>query len=346
MRNSDNLMKLAIAVPTYNRAARLQKALLDLCAEINSANHKADVAVFVSNNGSSDDTSEVIMRCGQLFIENGIPFSSRTSESNQGFDANLLACYAGCSSEYVWFLSDDDNIISGAVDAIINNLTAYQPSVIFYNHNQKPYDQSRPYIERLEFFEEIVSENLYALKKIIFWPKLTSMVIKKCESGLKVPNLNSGFAHIALALQCSLGEGGVLHSPVFTACPDSDYEDHIDYVPYIFNNLNIPIRWALQANNRMCFYQELCFTYTDPLCSSLNTLGAYYRGQHALTLPLKRELWETLRREIKCGWLKRLRDWKLVKELFKFPMSLAYGVGYTLIVGKGLVKNRSFPSDP
>lgn len=341
----NRLMKLTIAIPTYNRATRLEKALLDLCDEVNSSRNKADVAVYVSNNGSKDDTAEVITKCGQLFIKNGIPFSSRTAESNQGFDANALACYAGCSSEYVWFLSDDDNIITGAVDAIINDIATYQPSVLFYNHDQKPYDEAHPYIKKLKFFEKIDSENLVALQKIISWPKLTSLVIKKCDSGLKVPNLNSAFAHITLALQCGLSEGGVLHSTVFTACPDKDYEDHIDFVPHISNFLDIPIRWALQANNRMCFYKQLCLPYADPLCCSLNVLGSYYRGQHVLTLQLEQELWGVLQREIRSGWLKRLRDWKSVKELVKFPISLAYGVGFTLITGKKLTKVRITPLD-
>jgi len=338
-------MKLTIAIPTYNRAKRLEKALRDLCVEINSTSNKANVAVYVSNNGSKDDTAEVIAQCGKLFIENGISFSSNATESNQGFDANVLACYTNSNSEYVWFLSDDDNIISGAVDAIINDIATYHPSVIFYNHDQKPYDEAHPYIKKLEFFEKIVSENLVALKKIILWPKLTSLVIKKCEAGLKVPNQNSWFAHVSLALQCGLSEGGVLHSTVFTACPDDDYKDHIDFVPHIANNLDIPIRWALQANNKMCFYKQLAMPYADPLIASLNTLGTYYRGRHVLTLPLKRELWVTVQCEIRSGWLKRLRDWKSVKELVKFPISLAYGAGYTLITGKKLTQDRLVPSD-
>ena len=324
-------MKLTVAIPTYNRAKRLEKALMDLLAEINLASNKAAVAVYVSNNGSTDGTAEVIAQCSKLFIKDGIPFYSSAFESNQGFDINVLACYTGGKGEYIWFLSDDDNIISGAIDAIISDIDEYRPSVIFYNHDQEPYDRARPYIKEAEYFDQIDDENVIALQKIVRWPKLTALVIKNCEAGMQIINQVHDFAHVALALQCGLSVGGVLHSPVFTAYPDNDYRDHIDFVPYIGNSLDIPIRLVLHANDKMSLYGQLALPYADPLISCLNTLGAYYRGRHLLTLSLKREIWKTVRCEIRSGWIKRLRNFGAVKELVKFPISLAYGIGYSLI---------------
>lgn len=338
-------MKLSIAIPTYNRAKRLEKALLDLCSEINSARNKADVEVYVSNNGSKDNTAEVIARGSILFNENNIPFTTSTIESNQGFDANVLACYANSKSEYVWFLSDDDNIIAGAVDKIIQDIIQYSPSVIFYNHDQKPYDRAHPCINEYEYFDQITTENVISLQKIIRWPKLTSLVIKNCDAGMQVINQDSGFAHVILALQCGLSIGGVLHSPVFTAYPDVNYQDHIDFVPHISNNLDDPIRLALKLNNKMFLYEQLAIPYVDPLICSLNTLGSYYRGQHVLTLPLKQELWEIVKQEFRAGWLKRLRNWESAKELVKFPISIAFGFGKQLITGKKQTKERQVIDD-
>jgi glycosyltransferase involved in cell wall biosynthesis len=338
-------MKLTIAIPTYNRAKRLEKALFDLCHEIISATNKLDVSVFVSNNGSMDDTEAVIMRYRKLFIESGIPFTSIFAESNQGFDANIIACYTGSNSEYVWFLSDDDNIIAGAVDAILDDIKKHHPSVIYYNHDQKPYDKAQLYIKESEYFDQIADKNIIALQKIINWPKLTALVIRKSENDLLMPTQDLGFAHVSLALQCGLTVGGVLHSPTFTAYPDDDYKEHIDFVPYIGNNLNKVIRWALQANNKMFLYDLLAIPDIDPFISSLNTLGAYYRGKHTLSLPIKQELWKTVHHKIGSGWLKRLMDWKSVKEIVKFPLSIIYGVGHTIITGKRLAKLRHAPSD-
>ena len=333
-------MILTIAIPTFNRARRLEKGLLDLLKEINTSLNKSDIAVLVSNNGSTDETEGVIARCREIYLADDIVFTTRTVDCNQGFDSNVLACYAISNSKYVWFLSDDDNIIPGSIDLIIEDIKCYRPSIIYYNHNQEPFTNAHPHIQKLEFFDQITSSNITALQKIIRWPKLTSIVIKKCLAGLKVPNQDSWFAHVTLALQCGLAEGGVLHSPVFTSYPDDDFRENINFPPYIGNDLDISIRWVLQANNKMHFYNELSPGIADPLISSLNTLGAYYRGRHAMPNSLKCELWKKVKCEIKSGWMKRILDWNSVKELVKFPISLAYGIGYSIIKGKKITKER------
>lgn len=332
--NVSKVKKLTIAIPTYNRSKRLEKCLLDLCKAITESSCKQDIAVFVSNNGSKDATDQVVMQCGEQYIKNGIPFYSRTAESNEGFDANVLACYKGCNSEYVWFLSDDDNISSGAIDVIVKDIDEYSPSVLYYNFDQKPYDNAHPYVISTEYFDEISDINIIALQKIVNWPKLTSLVIRKCLAGLKVTNQDSGFAHVALALQCGLAEGGVLHSSVFISYPDDDYMDHIEFLPHIGNNIDRVLLHVLRENDRINLYNQLALPYSDPLSACLNTLGAYYRGAHVLTLPLKNELWETVWREIKNIRFKRLLNLSLLKELIKFSISIFYFICYSLFKGK------------
>ena len=141
-------MKLSIAIPTYNRASRLDKSLTDLLRLIVESKNRSQVSVFISNNGSLDNTEFVIEKNRSLFQMNGIELKSRKFNKNQGFDANVLACYAESGSEYVWFLSDDDNVIAGSIDSIISDIDAYKPSIIFYNHDQKPFDLKNPYIKK------------------------------------------------------------------------------------------------------------------------------------------------------------------------------------------------------
>lgn len=332
--NFSEVKKLTIAIPTYNRSKRLEKCLLDLCKAIAESSCKQDIAVFVSNNGSQDTTDQIVMQCGEQYKKNGIPFFSRTAESNEGFDANVLACYKGCNSEYVWFLSDDDNISSGAIDVIVKDIDEYSPSVLYYNFDQMPFDNAHPYVISTEYFGEISDINIIALQKIVNWPKLTSLVIRKCFAGLKVTNQDSGYAHVALALQCGLAEGRVLHSSVFISYPDDDYMDHIEFLPHISNNIDRILRHVLLENGRMNLYNQLALPYVDPLPACLNTLGAYYRGAHVLTLPLKNELWETVLLEIRKMRFKRLLNLSLLKELIKFPISIFYFIFYSIFKGK------------
>jgi glycosyltransferase involved in cell wall biosynthesis len=338
-------MKLTIAIPTYNRANRLEKALVDLCAEISLSVNRSEVEIYVSDNGSTDKTAEIIMQCSKFFEDKGIPFSSNTAKKNEGFDANVFACYSRSNSDYVWFLSDDDNISHGSIDIILRDINQYLPSVLFYNHDQKPYDRAHPYINKFEYFDKVTDQNIIAIQKIIRWPKLSALVIKKCESGLEVLNQDSGFMHIILALQCGLAEGGILHSPAFIAAPDNDYMDNINFVPYIRNYLDVPLRWVLRKNKKMSLYKELALPYVDPLISSLNVLGAYYRGRFVLTPTLKQKLWEKVGSEIGSGWIRRLVDWKLFRELVKLLISVTYGAGSYYLLGKKLSNIRRIPCD-
>lgn len=320
-------MILTIAIPTFNRANRLRKALAELLRLINESSSKKYVSVLVCDNGSADDTGIVLAQSSTLFEESEIPFTFKKFNQNRGFDANILSCYAESSTEYVWFLSDDDNVREGVIDTIIRDISEYAPSVIYYNFDQKPYTTADPYIKAPEFFDVVAPENLRSLKKIIAWPKLTSVVIRSAEAGLQVQDNKSWFAHVALAMQCGLSHGRILHSTEFIAFPDDDYMDNINFPPYIGNDLNIAIKQTLLLSGRMDLYDQLALSYGDPLSSSLNTLGAYYRGRFALTPSLKRELVKTVKHELKNVGINRVSDLTLHKEVIKFILSLSYGIG-------------------
>ena len=332
-------MKLTIAIPTYNRAKRLERALIELCSEIENSSYGNVIEVFVSNNGSDDETKYIIANIGTFYIERGIPFRSFDFNNNKGFDANIISCYRRALGEYVWFLSDDDNIFAGAINKIFADLIFYEPYVAYYNHDQAPYTKANPYIVSQKFFELLTDEDADLLSKIIKWPKLSSLVIKKCPSGLKVKNFKSGFAHVAIALQCCFNEGRVLYSPTFTAYPDLDYMDNIDYVPYVGNGMDVVLNWVLSENNKMYLYHTLKLPYCDPLSTSLNTLGAYYRGRYSLKPYIKRELLKTIHEEIKGQNLKVLYSQEKIKEIAKFFASCVYYVMVRKIV-LFLVKNK------
>jgi glycosyltransferase involved in cell wall biosynthesis len=334
-------MKLSIAIPTYNRARRLDKSLADLLRLIIESRNRNQVSVFISNNGSLDDTEVVIGKNHDLFQMNGIPFKSRKFDQNQGFDANVLACYAESETEYVWFLSDDDNVIVGSIDSIISDIDECEPSVIFYNHDQKPFDSRNPYIKRSEFFEKLTFENLDALKKIIDWPKLTSLVIKKTPVGLQFKNINSHYAHVALSVLCGLAEGRVLHSTMFTAYPDPAYQENIDSPPYIGNYLNATILHVLQLVGKTNLYDYLSIKHCDPLASSLNVLGAFYRGKHVLSPALRCVLVNTIKSELSNLKLNKVLDTNLHKELLKFGVSILYCVMHIIFTGRKPMRLRS-----
>ncbi len=65
-----------------------------------------------------------------------------TFNENVGFDLNVLNCYNNCSSDYIWFLSDDDNIIDGVINTILTDIKNLSPNILFYNFDQFPNNQN------------------------------------------------------------------------------------------------------------------------------------------------------------------------------------------------------------
>ncbi len=308
--------------------------------EIKDSKNRVDISVYVSDNGSEDLTNKVIAEYAEMYNQNKIYFSSGGFSENKGFDANVLSCYRESCGDYVWFLSDDDNVSKGVLDAIINDIKKFQPAVLYYNHDQEPYSRRNPYILNTEYYHRVSLSNIRALKKIIDWPKLSALVVKKCQTGLSVTNLNGGFAHVGLAVKIGIFDGGVLHSSVFTAYPDLDYKDHINFVPYILNNLNPMIDFIFSDNLSPSVLKSLKAPYIDPLASSLNTLGAYYRGRYVLTLELREKLWKTVRSELKKTGFGFMCNPILMKEIIKFPISLIVNIIHKFCSGKKLEKER------
>lgn len=326
---------LTIAIPTYNRAIRLEKALNDLLSQIIKSEKEKYVSVFVSDNGSTDTTASVINKYSDIFSQNNISYSSHSFVNNCGFDANVQSCYRNCNSEYVWFLSDDDNILDGAIETIIDDIHKHAPSVLYYNFDQDPHNLESPYIKVKKLYKNVDINNIQAIYRIIKWPKLTSLVVRKVDgqAGEKVKNYDLGFMHVALAIQTGLDYGRVFHSNRFIARPDDDYMDHIDFPPYVANRLKETVKSVLLQDNKANIYQQMEIKEVDPLTSSMNTLGAYYRGKFVLSSGLRSELYSTVRNELKNLEIRKVGVPLLVLSTIKLFVSYAYYLGYIVCAG-------------
>ncbi|MDA9281291.1 FkbM family methyltransferase [Pseudomonadales bacterium] len=302
MLKSDPLV--TIAIPTFNRAVRLEKTLADLLVKLISSKSRNLVSVYVSDNGSKDDTLEIIKANKVLYQESDISFDYGSFESNRGFDVNTLSCYSNASGKYVWFLSDDDNIYNDSLDVIISHIVKYEPAVAYYNFDQAPYTHVNPYNSIDKFFPVFTAACLESLSKIINWPKLTSLVIQKNDVGLELKPDGSGFSHVGLAIVCGLTYGKVFHSRSHIAFPDRDHQDNVDFLPFIGNNLNIVITQALKISNNVGLYEKLAVDTVDPFLSTVDYLSNVYRSGLNINGNLEKQLKNII--SSKIGW----RLWK------------------------------------
>ena len=107
---------LTIAIPTYNRLEQLSQQM-ERIAQIQNE----DVEILVSDNGSSDGTTDFLVNL-PLEISNLRVFFNLT---NMGFDFNIINLFKNATGDFVWFLSDDDLIDPTCVEDIIDALKCH-----------------------------------------------------------------------------------------------------------------------------------------------------------------------------------------------------------------------------
>jgi glycosyltransferase involved in cell wall biosynthesis len=100
---------VTIAIPTFNRAA-----LLKVCIKSALSQTYENIEVLVSNNASTDDTSEVL----QEFDDKRLRILRQ--ETNIGLLPNWNACLAATGGEYVIFVSDDDVVSPSLVERCLD----------------------------------------------------------------------------------------------------------------------------------------------------------------------------------------------------------------------------------
>ena len=124
---------LTVAIPTYNRPWSLKKILDQLHKEKNQT-----FQIVVSDDSSVDDIASVVKKYqGSM---NNLDYYR--NESDHGYSSNILRLYELAKTPYIWFLSDDDQVLPGAIDKILEALNKYKPVVALFNHiNIDPYER-------------------------------------------------------------------------------------------------------------------------------------------------------------------------------------------------------------
>jgi glycosyltransferase involved in cell wall biosynthesis len=113
---------LSVAIPTYNRAEQLDRALASLFAEIDSLDADAGgIEVVVCSNGSTDRTDAVARSWAARRPE----LHYYVNDKNYGIDENIRRVARHTSGAYIRLLSDDDVLVPGSLRALVHILRTH-----------------------------------------------------------------------------------------------------------------------------------------------------------------------------------------------------------------------------
>lgn len=105
---------LSICIPTFNRAALLESALLCILPQVKEFG--GEIELVISDNASSDETADVINWAKQLG-----PFRYHRNPQNIGACRNIIGLTRELAKgEYCWILPDDDIVRPDAISRILS----------------------------------------------------------------------------------------------------------------------------------------------------------------------------------------------------------------------------------
>ncbi len=110
---------LSICIPAYNQPNHLRGVLTSIAAALHGRRNEVEVIVH-------DDASPYadLSAVTQEFSDR-LTVRSFRHEKNVGYDANLLGAVADARGEYIWLLSDNDDLLPEALDWFFNALNKY-----------------------------------------------------------------------------------------------------------------------------------------------------------------------------------------------------------------------------
>ena len=229
---------LTIAIPTFNRGAKLHRLLSIVRDEIVVSHLQERVCVVVSDNASADSTPCIVSQ----FANCGFGLTYHRQPDNLGFDGNLRFLYTHSNSRHVWFLADDDVPLPGAVSRIVAALQRHDPDVLLFSFVQPPGCTTRQfdYPEPLR----LVVDPVTSIECVLRCTKVSIYVLRRpafhdAEWRQLDGTLGDGWYYISLALAVlarSTDLRVALISEPLAGC-DNDFRT-LAYVPSMFLRLH------------------------------------------------------------------------------------------------------------
>ena len=209
-------MKLSIVIPTFNRCGKLIRLLRNIEDEVEKSDLVRDIAVLISDNGSTDSTREVLTS----FKPRSLNLKIFRQTKNIGFDRNILFLYKEAPSDYVWFFADDDLLLPGAIARVIREIKNIEPTLLLFSFRQPPDSTVKTFNVGADV--SVFAEPVDVIHYVTQFPKISIYVLKKTQlqnSENEIVNafVGTNYGFIALAFSILRNTS----RPVLAVIPDA-----------------------------------------------------------------------------------------------------------------------------
>jgi abequosyltransferase len=140
--------KLAIAIPTYNRAEMLESNLLQIMEELIRFN----ISVYISDDSTNNETENLIKK----LKEKHDLFHYRKNRIRLGHDLNCIHTISMSKEEYVWYLGDSMIIKNGALEKVLDIINKEDYDFISCNAEGRDLDiETGVFTDKIKILEEL-----------------------------------------------------------------------------------------------------------------------------------------------------------------------------------------------
>jgi len=273
--------KVTIGIPTFNRSNLLSQA-------INSALRQSyqNIEVIVSDNGSTDNTSEIISSCCDTRL---LTLSNR---ENLGMVYNWNSCLNNASGKFFLMLSDDDVLEEFAIESLLScfvddSILVSYGAVSFINENGPLINHDTLLAPHIESGKEFISNVLKG--KRVAYPSATLFRTLEAKRAGGYPDIGTS---TDFALHAILVKDGKIS---FNAKPVVQYRVHKESESFSQNALESQLKLVNWIGKKECPLGEFKEQINVYSSKSVYELGRYYalRGQKDnlnLTLSILRKI--------------------------------------------------------
>lgn len=132
---------LTLSIPFYNGFSTI-KLILDELTDIKNENYE----ILISDDNSNESESIKLYNYVNINLSNS-NIKIYKNNINLGMDLNFQKCIEFSTSEYTWFMGQDDFIYKDKLMKVISLLIQFKPSIVYLNYEvERTWNYNKKYI--------------------------------------------------------------------------------------------------------------------------------------------------------------------------------------------------------